>query len=405
MAEVVIVGGGLAAASTAESLREQGFVGDIVMVSGEARLPYDRPPLSKEFLKDDMPADDLQLHTQHWYDEQKITVLQGVTATGIDTTAQTVTTDDGQTLEYRKLVLATGSEPRRLTLDGADLDNVVTLRTFEESVALKEALSRAEGMNVAVVGGGWIGLEVGSAFRAAGATVTVLETQEQPLLAALGSTMGSWFADFHRGHGVDVRTSTTVQGFKKVDDRTVGAVLLGDGSEVPADLVLVGIGADPRVELAEQAGLEVDNGVVVDEHGRSSNPDVFATGDIASYPDPVLGRLRVEHWAQALNHPKAVASAIAGKNEPYDKAPFFYSDQFELGMEYAGHASPGDELVIRGSTDKVEFIAFWVREGHVTAGMNVNIWDVNEDIQKLIQDKVTVDERLTDPKIPLTKLG
>lgn len=403
MAEVVIAGGGLAAASTAESLREQGFDGSIEIITTENHLPYDRPPLSKEFLAGDMAAEDLTLHDQAWYDERSITVRQGVSVTGVDASSRSVTLSDGESVDYSTLVLATGSEPRRLDLEGASLSGVLTLRSYEDSVALKEKLGSADGTDLVVVGGGWIGLEVGAHFRTAGATVTVLEAGEQPLKGALGATMGEWFANFHRKHGVDVRTGAKVDGFTGAGGSVTGVRLAG-GETVPADLVLVGVGATPRVELAEDAGVEVDNGVIVDEHGRTSDEHIYATGDIANYPDPVLGRLRVEHWAQALNHPKAVAAAIAGQSEPYDKAPFFYSDQFDLGMEYAGHGAAEDELVVRGSLDDAEYIAFWVRDGHVTAGMNVNVWDVTDEIQRLIRDRVAVDERLADPKVALTDL-
>lgn len=407
MADVVIAGGGLGAASTAESLREQGFQGSIVIVAAEDHLPYDRPPLSKEFLGGEMSAEDLTLHDQAWYDEKSITVRRGVTVTGVDAEARTVTlggAGDGESMGYSTLVLATGSEPRRLDLDGADLDGILSLRSVEDSITIKEQLASAKGRNLVVIGGGWIGLEVGAHFRTAGAGVTVLEAGDQPLQGALGAKLGEWFANFHRDHGVDVRTGAKVAGFVGEAGKVNGVELAG-GEVVPADLVLVGVGAAPRTDLAESAGVEVDNGVVVDQFGRSSDKNIYATGDIANYPDAVLGRLRVEHWAQALNHPKAVAAAIAGKDEPYDKAPFFYSDQFDLGMEYAGHAGPDDEVVIRGSLNEGEYIAFWVRDGKVTAGMNVNVWDVNEDIQRLIQQQVTVDERLADPKVPLGELG
>lgn len=407
MADVVIAGGGLGAASTAESLREQGFEGSIVIVAAEDHLPYDRPPLSKEFLGGEMSAEDLTLHDQAWYDDKQITVRRGVSVTGVDAAARTVTlrgdSEQVESLDYSTLVLATGSEPRRLELPGADLDGILSLRSVEDSVTIKDKLAGADGTSLVVVGGGWIGLEVGAHFRTAGAKVTVLEAGDQPLQGALGPKLGEWFAEFHRDHGVVVRTGAEVAGFVGEDGEVSGVELAG-GEVVPADLVLVGVGAAPRIALAEDAGVAVDNGIVVDEFGRTSDEHIYATGDIANYPDAVLGRLRVEHWAQALNHPKAVAAGIVGKDEPYDKAPFFYSDQFDLGMEYAGHAAPDDELVVRGSLDDGEYIAFWVREGHVTAGMNVNVWDVTDEIQRLIQQRVEVDERLADPKVPLDEL-
>jgi len=407
MSGVVIVGGGLAGARTAEALREVGYGGDIVILAGERHLPYDRPPLSKGYLKGETGLDEVQLHDQHWYDEHKITVQQGVQVTEIALSDHLVLTDTGQHLGYEQLVLATGSSPRHLDLPGADLDGVVYLRTVEDSNRLKELLAAAGSLRLAVIGGGWIGLEAASAFADAGAQVTVLEAQEQPLQNALGVEMGAFFATLHRDHGVDLRTQVGVAGLTPADGgRRVGSVELTDGTSVPADLVLVGIGAAPNVDLARNAGLTVDNGVVVDGQGRTSDPDVFATGDIASYPDPVLGRLRVEHWANALNHPPSVAQAITGGSAAYDKLPFFYSDQYDLGLEYAGRGGPSDALVVRGDLAAREFVAFWLRGGRLTAGMNVNVWDVTDDIQRLISAQTPVDPaRLADPSVPLDQLA
>lgn len=407
MAGVIIVGGGLAGARTAETLRESGYSGDITILAGESHLPYDRPPLSKGYLKGEAALDEVELHDQAWYDEHKIAVKQGTSVTEILPAEHQISIDSGERLDYEQLVLATGSSPRQLDLPGANLKGVMYLRTIEDSDALKSALSDAGSRQLVVIGGGWIGLEVASAFADAGAKVTVLESGEQPLQNALGSDMGAFFAKLHRSHGVDLRTEVAVESIESDDDgAAVGSVKLTDGTKIAANLVLVGIGAAPNVEFARAAGLTVDNGVVVDKHGRTSEPDIFATGDIANYPDRVLGRLRVEHQTTAITHPLAVAQAITGESDGYDERPFFYSDQYDLGLEYTGRGAPDDQLVIRGDQDKAEFIAFWVRDNKLTAGMNVNVWDVSEQIAELISNEMTVDPaKLADPEVPLDQVA
>ncbi|MEO6957306.1 MAG: FAD/NAD(P)-binding oxidoreductase [Antricoccus sp.] len=407
MAGVIIAGGGLAGARTAETLRESGFSGDITILAGESHLPYDRPPLSKGYLKGEAELDEVELHDQAWYDEHKITVKSGTLVTEIVPAEHQIVTDGGDRVDYDQLVLATGSSARQLDLPGANLKGVLYLRTLEDSNVLKSALSDAGSLRLAVIGGGWIGLEVTSAFADAGAKVTVLETQEQPLQNALGTEMGAFFAKLHRSHGVDLRTEVAVESIQpNADGAAVGSVKLTDGTEIPADLVLIGIGATPNVEFARAAGLTVDNGVVVDKHGRTSEADIFATGDIANYPDRVLGRLRVEHQTTAITHPLAVATAITGGSDGYDERPFFYSDQYDLGLEYAGRGAPGDQLVIRGDQEKAEFIAFWLRDNKLTAGMNVNVWDVSEQIAELISNETIVDPvKLADPEVPLDQVA
>jgi 3-phenylpropionate/trans-cinnamate dioxygenase ferredoxin reductase component len=402
---VVIVGGGLAAAKTAEALRAEGYAGAIVLFAAERHLPYDRPPLSKAFLKGEQSAEDGFVLPESWYPEHDVELRIGTAVTSVDARAHEVVASDGSRTAYEKLVLATGASPRRSDLPGADLGGVLYLRTVEDAERLREAFQKDA--NVVIVGGGWIGLEAASAAREAGATVTVLEMAEQPLLAVLGPTLGRSFAELHREHGVDLRTGVTVAGIEPAADRhRAGGVRLGDGTVIPADVVLVGIGAVPNTELAVTAGLELDNGIVVDAQGRSSDPDIFAVGDVANADTPALGqRVRVEHWANALDRPPTVAKGVLGKPGDFDKLPFFYSDQYDLGLEYAGRGGREDDVVVRGDLDGREYIAFWLDGDRVTAGMNVNVWDVQDDIQALVASRASVDRgRLADPAVPLAQV-
>ncbi len=402
---VVIVGGGLAAAKTAEALRDEGYAGSIVLFTAEPHLPYERPPLSKGFLKGEQSADETVVLPESWYDEHDVDLRVGTAVTAVDADAHEVVAADGSRTAYHKLVLATGASARRSNLPGADLDGVLYLRTLEDSERLRDAFR--QGRNVVTVGAGWIGLEAASAARDAGANVTVLEMAEQPLLAVVGPKLGQSFADLHRDHGVDVRTGVTVEAIEPADDgRRAGAVRLADGTSIPADIVLVGIGAVPNIELAESAGLALDNGILVDAQGRTSNPDIFAVGDVANAETPALGqRVRVEHWANALDRPPSVAKGVLGKPGDFDKLPFFYSDQYDLGLEYSGRAGRDDDLVVRGDLDGREYVAFWLDGDRVTAGMNVNVWDVQDDIQALIASHDPVNrDKLADPDVPLAQV-
>jgi len=401
----VVVGAGLAGAKAVEALRDQGFGGRLVLVGAEEHLPYERPPLSKGYLAGDSTFDDATVHDRAWYDEHDVELRLGQAATALDPAARTVTMG-GETLTYDKLLLATGSSPRRLDLPGADLDGVLTLRTVEDSDRLRAAFDAAA--RVVFVGGGWIGLELAAAARKAGAEVTVLESLELPLVRVLGPAMAGVFADLHREHGVDLRTGVSIEEIEPADGTGhVGAVRLADGTRFPATVVVVGIGAAPNVELAEVAGLDIDNGVLVDAGGRTSDHDIFAVGDLANAEHPVLGtRIRVEHWANALNQPATVATAMLGGDASYDRLPYFYTDQFDLGMEYVGRGGPDDEVVVRGDRDGREFLAFWLRAGRVTAAMAVNIWDVIDEVKPLIASGIVVDPaRLADASVPLADLA
>jgi len=377
-----IVGAGLAGARAAETLRAEGFDGRVVLFGAEAHLPYERPALSKGYLQGTAEAP--FVHPAEWYAEQDVDLRLGTRVTALDAAAHEVETADGDRLRYTKLLLTTGSSVRRLA-------DAVTLRTLDDSDRLRAALR--PGARVVIVGAGWIGLEVAAAARVAGAEVTVLEQAPAPLLAALGPEMAAVFARLHVEHGVDLRCGVTVRAVKS------DAVLLDDET-LPADLVVAGIGVTPDVDLARAAGLAVDNGVVVDEHLRSSAPDVWAAGDVANAYHPFAGRhVRVEHWANALHQPVVAAQAMSGKDAVYDRLPYFFTDQYDLGMEYTGFG--GGEVVVRG--DEREFVAFWLRDGRLTAAMNVNVWTgVPEIARRLIRAGTRLDPAaLADPAVPL----
>ncbi|MGZ4489936.1 MAG: NAD(P)/FAD-dependent oxidoreductase [Nocardioidaceae bacterium] len=397
----VIVGGGLAAGKAVEQLRSSGFEGSIVLFGAEHHLPYERPPLSKGYLLGNDPLEDAFVHDPDWYDANDVDLRLGTPVTGLDTDARTVHTED-QTQSYDRLLLATGSSPRRLAMADDSGAPVAYLRTIEDSTFLKQAF--VAGRRIAVIGAGWIGLEATAAAREAGAEVTVLESLDAPLLRVLGPEVAEIFAGLHREHGVDLRTGVQVSGVAKDGERAV--VRLGDGASVTADLVLVGIGVTPNIALAEAAGLAVDNGVLVDARLRTSAPDVFAAGDIANHDHPTLGRrLRVEHWDTAIGQGEAAARNMLGEDQPYDRQPYFFTDQYDLGMEYVGSVGPNgyDEVVLRGNPDKREFQAYWVKDGAVLAGMQVNDWDATDLIRPLVGARVDVD-RLKDQSVDLQDL-
>ncbi|MFJ4004442.1 NAD(P)/FAD-dependent oxidoreductase [Streptomyces sp. NPDC090023] len=409
----VIVGGGLAGAKAAETLRAEGFTGRVILICDELDHPYERPPLSKGHLLGKEERDSVFVHEPAWYARNDIELHLGQTVDALDREARTVRLgDDGTLIRYDKLLLVTGAEPRRLDVPGTDLAGVHHLRRLAHAERLKgvlAALGRDNG-HLVIAGAGWIGLEVAAAAREYGAEVTVIEPEPAPLYGALGPELGNLFAEVHREHGVrfhfGVRLTEIIG-----QDGMVLAARTDDGEEHPAHDVLAAIGAAPRTSLAEAAGLDLADrvhggGIAVDERLRTSDPDIFAAGDVANFP--LLGtRLRVEHWANALNGGPAAARAMLGQDVTYDRLPYFFSDQYDLGLEYSGWAPPGsyDQVVLRGDAGKREFIAFWVREGRVLAGMNVNVWDVTEHIQRLIRSGAAVDvEALADPHVPLADL-
>ena len=404
----VIVGASLAGAKAAETLRAEGYDGAIVLIGEETERPYERPPLSKGYLLGKDPRDKAYVHPADWYPSHDVDLRIGRRVTDLDPVAKTVTLDGYEELSYSKLLLATGSRVRMLDVPGSDLAGVRYLRTITESDALLEQMRRAG--RVVVVGAGWIGLESAAAARTHGADVSVVEMEALPLHRVLGDEVAAVFADLHRAHGVDLHFKATVREFRGASGR-LGSVVLADGTELPADLAVVGVGIRPNVELAESAGLAVDNGVLVDAALRTSDPHVYACGDVMNAENPLLGkRVRVEHWSNALNSGKAAALSMLGREVVYDRVPYFFSDQYDLGMEYSGYAEPGgyDSVVFRGDVQAREFVAFWVRGGRVLAGMNVNVWDVVDPIQALVRagyaGKAVDLGRLADPDVPLDDL-
>jgi len=405
VARFVIVGAGLAGAKAAEAVRERSADTEIVLVGDEPELPYERPPLSKGYLKGESPREEARVHTAEWYPEHRVDLRTGVTATAVDTAAHTVTLADGTVLSYDKLLLATGSHARTLPFPGADAAEVYTLRRADDADRLKDLLGRIK--RLVVIGAGWIGLEVTAAARDAGVEVTVVESADLPLVRILGPELATVFADLHREHGVDFRFGASIAGITTQDGVATG-VELADGTLIGGEAVLMAVGAAPNLELATAAGLDVDAGVLVDASLRTSDPDVFAVGDIAQQQHPVLGRrVRVEHWATALNQPAVAAAGMLGESVTYDELPYFFTDQYDLGMEYVGLAEPGgyDEVAFRGDLAGREFVAFWLKDGRVVAGMNVNVWDVVDAIKALILSGKQVDrDALTDPAVPLDQV-
>ncbi|MFF9160525.1 NAD(P)/FAD-dependent oxidoreductase [Streptomyces longwoodensis] len=415
----VIVGGGLAGAKAAETLRTEGFTGRVILIGDERDHPYERPPLSKGYLLGKDARESVFVHEPAWYAQNDVELHLGQTVDAIDRTGKTVRFgEDGTLVHYDKLLLTTGAEPRRLDIPGTDLAGVHHLRRLAHAERLKGvlgALGRDNG-HLVIAGAGWIGLEVAAAAREYGAEVTVVDPSPTPLHGVLGPELGELFAELHRERGVRFHFGarlTEIVG----QDGMVLAARTDDGEEHPAHDVLAAIGAAPRVALAEAAGLELADrahggGVVVDAGLRTSDPDVYAAGDVASVPLGLFDtRVRVEHWANALNGGPAAARSMLGKpggGAAHERVPYFFTDQYDLGMEYSGWAPPGsyDQVVIRGDAGKREFIAFWVAEGRVLAGMNVNVWDVTEPIQRLIRAKAPVDtEALADPHVPLENLA
>ncbi len=383
---IVIVGGGLAAATAATELRDTGFEGEVVVFAAEPHEPYERPPLSKSVLMGDKEPASVLCHDRQWYADHDVDLHTAQRVVAVDRAARTVTTDTGTTTSYDALLLATGAQPRRLP--EADAAGALYLRTIDDSAQLRSRLT--SGTRVIVVGAGWIGLEVTAAARNAGAEVTVIEMADLPLQAVLGDEIATVFADLHREHGVDLRLGATITGFDPGTDQGGAPVVVHtDGGDVEGDLLVVGIGAVPDTALAEGAGLDVHDGVLVDATLRTSDEHVWAVGDVASHDHPTHGRLRVEHWDNAIEQAKVAARNMTGGSETYDRAPYFFTDQYDLGMEYVGHAGRGDQLVTRGDVPGRVFQAYWLRDGVVSAAMQVNDWDSSDVIRAAVGKPLT----------------
>jgi 3-phenylpropionate/trans-cinnamate dioxygenase ferredoxin reductase component len=398
----VIAGAGFAGAKAAETLRQEGFDGRIALIGAEHERPYERPPLSKDYLRGDAERETIYVHPEAFYAEHDVELQLGRHAIELDVGRRELVLDDGEWLRYDRLLLATGAEPRRLAIPGGELDGVLYLRSVSDCDALRERLDR--GGSLVVVGAGWIGSEVAASARTRGLDVTVLDPQTVPLERVLGQEVGAVYRDIHLDHGVQMRLATAVEAFEGAD--RVERVRTSAGDAIDCDFVVVGVGARPRIELAERAGIAVGDGILVDARLETSVPGVFAAGDVANAHHPFYGeRVRVEHWNNALHQGPAAALNMLDRAVPYDALPYFFSDQYDTGMEYAGLARTWDRVVFRGDPATREFIAFWMTGDRVVAGMNFNVWDVTDTIQQLIRSRTAVDDaQLADPGVPLETL-
>jgi 3-phenylpropionate/trans-cinnamate dioxygenase ferredoxin reductase subunit len=398
----VIVGASLTGAKAAEELRSQGFDGRIVLIGDEPELPYERPPLTKDYLRGESPRDKSQVHETGFYKQNEIELLTDVHVTAIEPAERRIQAEESPGFGYDQLLIATGAEPRRLDIPGADLEGVHYLRTLADCDGLRTLLDA--GGRVVVIGAGWIGCEFAASARQLGLDVTIIEPATVPLLRVLGSELGAFYREVHRDHGVEMRMDTGVEAFE--GQGSVTGVRTSDGQTIACDFAVVGVGVVPRVGIAEAAGAKIENGIVVNQQLRTTIPNVFAAGDVANAWHPFFQRqIRVEHWANALNQGPAAAQAMLGQVVSYERLPYFFSDQYDVGMEYSGHATEWDEVLCRGAVADGEFIAFWLKDGRVLAGMNVNVWDVNEDVQALIRSGQTVDTAaLCDVDTPLGEL-
>jgi 3-phenylpropionate/trans-cinnamate dioxygenase ferredoxin reductase subunit len=398
----VIVGASLAGAKAAETLRGEGFAGRLVLIGEEPVRPYERPPLSKAYLRGEVGPDKAFVHGEGFYDEHDIDLRLSTVVAEIDVASNEVVLESGERIGFDTLLLTTGAAPRYLTVPGADLDGVHYLRTMADSDRLQTAICAASQM--VVIGAGWIGCEVAASAREIGTEVSMIEFGALPLERVLGPELGRFYRDVHADHGVDMHFGVGVselRGGSRVEE-----VVLTEGRVIPADLVVAGIGVTPRIALAEQAGLEIDNGVVTDEWLTTSVPNVFAAGDVANAWHPVLGRrVRLEHWSSALNQGPVAARNMLGIKSAYEKIPYFFSDQYDVGMEYSGLAVDWDEVIFRGDPKTSAFVAFWLKDGRLAAGMNVNVWDVADPISRIVASRQPVDPALLrDPDVDLSSL-
>ena len=398
----VIVGASLAGAKAAQELREHGFDGRIVLIGAESERPYERPPLTKDYLRGESEREKAYVHRAEFYGEQDIELITGATVTAIDPDGSRVTLDAGRNVGYDKLLLTTGAEPRRIEVPGADLEGIYYLRTLDDCDALRARIE--DSGRVAVVGAGWIGSEFAASARQLGLDVTVIDPLAVPNEQIFGAEIGTFYRDVHVQHGVEMLLGQGLEAFE--GDGAVARVRTTAGKVVECDFAVVGIGITPRTNLAADAGIAVENGIGANEHLETSAPGIFVAGDAANAWHPFYERhIRVEHWANALNQGPAAARAMLGGEVSYDRIPYFFSDQYDVGMEYSGYATSWDEVVFRGDREGGEFIAFWLADGRVVGGMNVNVWDVNEHVQALIRSRRSVDVgALTDPDTQLDSL-
>lgn len=398
----VIIGASLAGSKAAETLRSEGFDGRVVLIGEEPVRPYERPPLSKGYLRGEDDFDSAAVHQADFYSSNNIELRTSTRVTVIDPEASEIELSGGERLRYDRLLIATGASPRRLSIPGSELGGIHYLRNVADADALRQAINAAK--PVVVIGAGWIGAEVAASARQLGADVTLVELESVPLKRVLGEEVGKIFGDLHAEHGVKLHFGVAIESIRGAGKAE--EVILSDGTAIAAGVVVVGVGVAPRTELAQVAGLALDNGIVTDEHLVSSIPGIFAAGDVANVFYPAYGKgIHLEHWSAALNQGPVAAMNMLGQNVAYDHVPFFYSDQYELGMEYRGWAQSFDEVVLRGDIARREFIAFWMHHGKVAAAMNANIWDQGDTIEALIRADRPVDAgRLIDLDVDLASL-
>ena len=399
---VAIIGAGLAGAKAAETLRKDGYDGRIALFGDEPRLPYLRPPLSKDYLRGESELENVLVHPQQWYDENRIDVRLSTPVRAIESAARNVVLDHDRRVAYDRLLLTTGAVARRLDIPGHDIAGVHYLRTLDDAGAIRS--EAAEARRVVVIGGGWIGAEVAASIRQLGLPVTLIADGPVLLERVLGTEVGTVYQHLHAERGVDLVMNQRAVAFR--GSTAVEAVETADGAKIEGDLVVVGVGALPRTQLAVEAGLDVGDGIIVDEHLETSVPGIYAAGDVAAAWHPLLqARIRVKHWDNARRQGRTAARNMLGIAETYVRIPYFYSDQYDLGMEYTGYAPEWDRVVFRGDPASRAFVAFWLLDGRVVAGMNANVWQVNDAITALIasRQKVAI-ERLIDPAVALDDL-
>jgi 3-phenylpropionate/trans-cinnamate dioxygenase ferredoxin reductase subunit len=399
MSGVVIIGAGHAAGQAAASLRQAKFEGDITIIGDEAHIPYQRPPLSKAYLKGEQGADKVYLRAAAFYDDRNIELKLSTQVTAIDTAAKTVGLDNGETLAYEHLLISTGSRPRKLTIEGSDLPGIHYLRTMDDVDGLRDGMR--EGANLVIVGGGYIGLEVAAVGRELGLNVHVLEMEERILQRVTTPEMSAYYHQLHEGRGVNIHTNTGVTGF--AGDGKVQEVICGD-ERFPADIVIVGIGIIPNTELAEAAGIHCDNGIVVDDHCRTSVPDVYAAGDCTNHPNPLLDRrLRLESVPNAMDQARVSTANMLGDDKTYAAIPWFWSDQYELKLQMVGFSADGDTQVLRGDMAANQFAVFYLKDGKVVAADAVNS-PKEFMLCKQLVGKVADPAMLADPEADLKAL-
>ncbi len=394
-----IIGAGQSGGWTAKTLRDEGFEGRIILFGDEPYPPYERPPLSKEVLLGDQPVESTYLWPDGFYDEWNMEMRLGTRVASISPAGHSLTLENGETVSYDRLMIATGGRARPLRVPGADLDGVHLLRAISDTIAIRKGIS--QGSRFFVVGGGWIGLEVAAAARKQGAEVTLVEALDQLCGRALTPEFAARLLKIHQGHGVDIRLNTSIDHFE--GDGSVARAVLSDGNAVECATAVIGIGLIANTELADAAGLQVDNGIVVDELGRTSDPDIFAAGDVTNHPNALLGRrIRLESWENAQNQAIAAAKSMLDKGAAYTEVPWFWSDQYDVNIQLAGLPVDCDQTVLRGDPDAPEFIEFYLKDGRIDGAAAMNNPRDLRFTKRLIQAQKIVDPaQLADPAVKL----